>query len=243
MRKTIALLLMALLITGLTACSVKSMHGLVRQTEGNRSVSSGSALRMQDRSLAGQGRVANANGLTVKGGAAVNGTEESQEVPAREVSHYAVYSKNQYCHLDSEYVKLGDGETVTVEINASPAGLSYDDFLVCYDEEMLTMVSRDLKTDKEAGTTDLYYVFKAAAEGRSDILIISIFDYCAYGDDADCFDIPTYGYGPNDGKIVYVTYTGEKYHYSSDCAGDNAMGTTLLEAKECEYEPCGKCAR
>jgi len=43
------------------------------------------------------------------------------------------------------------------------------------------------------------------------------------------------------GKLVYYTPTGEKYHFSKSCAGDNAMETTLNDA-EGFLDPCGKCA-
>lgn len=43
------------------------------------------------------------------------------------------------------------------------------------------------------------------------------------------------------GERVYVTPTGECYHYSSDCAGKNARATTLDDAWR--YRPCKKCAQ
>lgn len=43
------------------------------------------------------------------------------------------------------------------------------------------------------------------------------------------------------GKIVYVTPSGEKYHYSKSCAGKNAMERDLDDIKGI-YDPCKKCA-
>lgn len=42
-------------------------------------------------------------------------------------------------------------------------------------------------------------------------------------------------------KIVYVTPTGEKYHFSKSCAGKNAMERELDDVKDI-YDPCKKCA-
>lgn len=41
---------------------------------------------------------------------------------------------------------------------------------------------------------------------------------------------------------VYVTPTGERYHYDADCAGKNASASTLEEAKARGLTPCKKCA-
>lgn len=40
---------------------------------------------------------------------------------------------------------------------------------------------------------------------------------------------------------VYITPTGKKYHFSSDCAGPNATPISLSEAQK-YYDPCKKCA-
>ena len=42
------------------------------------------------------------------------------------------------------------------------------------------------------------------------------------------------------GRTVYITPTGKCYHYSSDCAGKNAMARSLSEVTG-SYRPCKKC--
>lgn len=42
------------------------------------------------------------------------------------------------------------------------------------------------------------------------------------------------------GKIVYITPSGEKYHYNKSCAGKNAMERDLDDVKGA-YNPCKKC--
>lgn len=46
----------------------------------------------------------------------------------------------------------------------------------------------------------------------------------------------------DDGIEVYVTPTGKKYHYSSSCAGKNAIPINLSNAQY-SYDPCKKCAQ
>ena len=41
---------------------------------------------------------------------------------------------------------------------------------------------------------------------------------------------------------VYITPTGERYHYRPTCAGKNAMEIKLFEAQE-KYTPCQKCTQ
>lgn len=46
----------------------------------------------------------------------------------------------------------------------------------------------------------------------------------------------------NSGITVYITPTGEKYHYSKSCAGKNAIEKDLNDVQGI-YDPCKKCAR
>lgn len=43
-------------------------------------------------------------------------------------------------------------------------------------------------------------------------------------------------------RQVYITLTGDKYHYSKSCAGKNAGVSTLNKAQNLGKEPCSKCA-
>lgn len=44
-------------------------------------------------------------------------------------------------------------------------------------------------------------------------------------------------------RIVYVTPSGKRYHYSKSCAGNNAKETTMDEAIAAGKTPCGTCAK
>lgn len=45
-----------------------------------------------------------------------------------------------------------------------------------------------------------------------------------------------------DGKTVYTTPSGKRYHIKESCAGQNAVETDIDSAKE-NYTPCGRCAK
>ena len=43
-------------------------------------------------------------------------------------------------------------------------------------------------------------------------------------------------------KTVYITPSGKRWHLNENCAGKNAMATTLEKAEEKSLTPCKKCA-
>ncbi len=47
---------------------------------------------------------------------------------------------------------------------------------------------------------------------------------------------------PTQGKTVYITPTGKRYHYSSSCGGKNSKKSDLDTAKSLGLTPCKKCA-
>lgn len=47
---------------------------------------------------------------------------------------------------------------------------------------------------------------------------------------------------PSQGKTVYITPTGKRYHYSSSCGGKNSSQSDLNTAKSLGLTPCKKCA-
>lgn len=44
-------------------------------------------------------------------------------------------------------------------------------------------------------------------------------------------------------KIVYITKTGDKYHYSYNCSDSDFYECTLEQALERGLEPCGRCVK
>ena len=77
--------------------------------------------------------------------------------------------------------------------------------------------------------------------GLSDISIYSYYDIEKEGENATGYVIPINALDSSEGRIVYYTRNGEKYHFSADCAGPNAEATTLHEAESYDLGPCGNC--
>lgn len=48
---------------------------------------------------------------------------------------------------------------------------------------------------------------------------------------------------PSNSPVVYVTPTGKKYHYNSNCNGGSYSPSTLEQAQAIGLKPCEKCVR
>ena len=60
-------------------------------------------------------------------------------------------------------------------------------------------------------------------------------------------DIPAYDYvaeiDKDNSPTAYITPSGNRYHLSQSCAGENAIQTTIADASDKGYTPCAKCAQ
>ena len=86
---------------------------------------------------------------------------------------------------------------------------------------------------------------KAYVKGRkvcdAYFAVFTTYDLATKGEDAECYWIDICQLDTKEGQVVYVTPTGEKYHFSKECAGENAQKTTYKDVLAYEYQPCGKC--
>jgi len=160
--------------------------------------------------------------------------------PYNKVTTYSVYTENEYAHIDSDVIRLGNNERVWITIKASPSNLSADDFIVDYDDTMLEIV--DITSSTTGNVLEIELTIKAKKAGVSEIIICSGYEIYEEAENADCYVLTVNGLDSSDGRIVYVTSSGEKYHFSSSCV-DNGIKTTLDDALAYDYEPCGKCAK
>ena len=48
-------------------------------------------------------------------------------------------------------------------------------------------------------------------------------------------------YASENEKLIYMTRTGQKYHYDSSCNGGDYFRTTLSDAQKLGLQPCEKC--
>lgn len=170
-------------------------------------------------------------------------TESTKEVvgnPYNKLLEYEVYTKTEYAHIDTDIIRLGSDEKVWITIETSQTNVSLDDFILDYDDTMIEIIT--VKTQNNGSGLNFEIAAKAKKEGLSEIVICSCYEMIEDYENASYYVLTIQGLNSFDGRVVYVTSTGEKYHYSSSCAG-SSIKTTLSDALAYEYEPCGKCAK
>ena len=150
-----------------------------------------------------------------------------------------VRTATDYAHTKSDIVYLGNNEGVTITIAVSKENLSPDDFAIIYDE---TALSADTNLETMDGKTIYTLYATGRTEGRTSLVICTAYDLYLQGEDANGYMIEIVKLNSSDGRVVYVTPTGDRYHFSKDCAGESAIETTYWDAVANDYSPCGKCA-
>ena len=165
-----------------------------------------------------------------------------EQNPYNDPGKWSLSTMTDYAHISESTIYLGSNEGVTISIEASTPGMNYDDFIVIYDEALLRCEPLFINENYN-GKTIVKYKLWNTAPGRSEVLVVSGYELIDQGEDCSAYSLDVIGLDDKDGRIVYYTPTGEKYHFSSSCAGENAEGTTLWDAIQAGYEPCGKCAK
>lgn len=155
-------------------------------------------------------------------------------------SNLSVTTRQDYAHTDTDVIFLGNQEGVTISIVASVPNLTWEDLVLIYDESLL-QVQMQTPTGTESSTTLKAY-FTGKKAGEAELFICTKYDLIIQGENVEGYLLDIRKLDSTEGRIVYVTQTGEKYHFSENCAGDGAVKTTYRDATAYEYEPCGKCA-
>ena len=168
---------------------------------------------------------------------------ESEKEQFNPVTNYSANFKTDYSHIESDIVCLGNDEELTIILNASPAGLNKEDFLFYYDESMLSVSIVEEISDTTKNQTSITLKAHAIETGVSDFIICSSYDLDKFGEQAKAIAFSIKGLDAEEGRVVYVTSNGEKYHSSKACTGDNWIATTMRDVKAYEYKPCGKCVQ
>lgn len=167
--------------------------------------------------------------------------QEENNIPKLTVSDLTVSTLNDYAHTNTDILYLGNNEGLTITVKASGIGLTEDDILVIYDETALTITSEE---PSELGETTYFkYYVTGKQTCKTQIAIVTTYDYVTLGENASGYMLEVKKLDSSDGRIAYVTPTGEKFHFSERCAGENANKTTYRDAVACDYSPCGKCAK
>lgn len=164
----------------------------------------------------------------------------SYEIKSLYTSELNLSATTDYYHIDNTTIYLGNKEGVTIDISCKGIDITQEDIVVEYDKKRLSVEIREVM-GYESKHVQLY--IEAKKEGKSEIYIATKYDIVNESADNTIILVPIEKLNSRDGKVVYITPTGEKYHKSEKCAGENAMITTLFDAEGWEYDPCGKCAR
>lgn len=155
-------------------------------------------------------------------------------------SDLSITTIKDYAHTDTDVIFLGNQEGVTISIVASGTDITWDALALIYDETILN-VEMQSPVNTETQTVLKAYV-TGKKTGDSEFFICTEYDLATKGEDTEGYYLDIRKLDSSEGRIVYVTPSGEKYHFSESCAGDGATKTTYRDATVYEYEPCGKCA-
>lgn len=167
------------------------------------------------------------------------------ENPYIKLTKLEVRTETDYAHAFDDSIILGNGEGVTIQCTVSPATASEEDVLILYDDSEFDSV---LQKSYKSGNNDMVYDFRVTGkkECQSYIYVVSTYDYIRDYENqlqnVDVYGVYIHKLNSSDGKIVYITPDGEKYHYSKNCAGANAYETTVYDAEAVELERCKKCS-
>lgn len=129
--------------------------------------------------------------------------------------------------------EVGNIRNITVYM--TPAGITKEDFSITNTDSSIVGIS-DVQVKDDGEKTVLTFTTKALKAGSTQIAVVSS-DGKAESN-AISFTVKE----KDTSRTVYVTPYGEKYHFSSACAGKNATATTLNKAKASGKDACGKCA-
>ena len=163
-------------------------------------------------------------------------------IPYNFIESIDVNCITDYAHIESEVIRLGNNEKAVFTLIASPSGVNIDDFFFIYDESLLSITVDDLEYDEENDKTTIKLHVESILPGDSDFIICTMHDYLMNGEEAQVIPFSVTGLDSSEGRIVFVTNNGEKYHFSKECAGENAIITTMRDVEILGFHtPCKKC--
>ena len=167
--------------------------------------------------------------------------ETIPENPFIKIPDYSVSCMTDYAHIGDDCVTLGNNEKAHITITAKAAGVTKDDFTFEAEDSSVQYTITEVKSDDVKNQTIIKLDVNKTSPGLTEFYFCPNYDLYEKGEDALWTVYSIYKLDSKQGKLVYYTPTGEKYHFSKSCAGDNAMETTLNDA-EGFLDPCGKCA-
>jgi len=170
-------------------------------------------------------------------------TQTLEPNPYHRLDNMSVSARTDYGHFAEGTIIQGNGETFYVVIDTKNKDANEDDVVMYYDDTEINVLSKDFYSEG-LGYPRVEYHCQAVKEGEFEVQIASSYDDYNYeqtGKDFNCYYLNIKKLGWRDGQVVYLSYSGEKYHKSSVHAGDSWTAVTLWDAESMGIEPCGTC--
>lgn len=151
----------------------------------------------------------------------------------------SVTTQADYAHTDTEVIFLGQNEGLTISIEIDKADVTMDDLIVMYEDSLLNVEMKNIINFDDKTKIELYVTGKKVCE--TELTVCTKYDIVTLGENAEGYTLDIRKLNSTDGRIVYVTPSGEKYHFSKSCAGDNARKTLYRDVIAYEYDSCDNC--
>lgn len=220
----------------------------------------------QTQTTAAGSAAASASGQESQTDSSASADESSQSTSNKEpiyidpVDSFEAMVDMTYQHGDIDELHFGNGETASLSITASPAGLGGEDFLIFDDSDLLVASPSEVK--EEGNQTIITYTIEpaldvTASNGQSTLHIVPTYDIAvkeeADGTDQDSetdglrtISYPVLVLDQQQGQVVYINEsreaeTGKVYHTDIVDAGEGCMRTTRYDAETNGYKPCTNC--
>lgn len=146
-----------------------------------------------------------------------------------------------YIHFNNDMVYLGNNEGTTITIETDNEEMEIEDLIFDYDTSLLNV---DIEEPVlQNGKTIISAYVTANEECNTELFITTEYELeTTDGDMVNGKLLSIKKLDSSEGRPVYITPTGTKYHFDANCAGENAMKTTYHDVAMLEIEPCGTCA-
>lgn len=167
--------------------------------------------------------------------------ELEAEVQSLSANDLSIVPTRSITHASYDSLILGNDETVTLEVSCSNKGVSLEDIYYSYDKEVIEVTGKESTDANGFAYVNLY--ISGIAEGSTELNIYVKEELDQLKDDAPKQSRTVKKLNSVEGRIVYKTPTGKRYHFSEACAGDNSIATTVYDATVLGLGPCGTCAQ
>ena len=171
----------------------------------------------------------------------LNEPETVADNPFTPITNIKITLSTDYAHV-RDMMFLGYNESLSVTLNVMPVSALAEDIILLFDEESLVTTWDEVIQTTTSDSLTLKFKVTALKPGRHEFYVCSAYDLVEYGEEAECQYFSIEALDETNGRVVYFTPYGKRYHYSYECAGENGTPTTLRDAQLIELGPCRVCA-